>query len=114
VERNDDYSVRLGESVLRTSRAIPRSASLRLALRSEMLVLAPETGPSANVIQGTLAEVIYQGDSVLALIDLAGGARVMMRQAARRDLISALPEAGRNVRLAIEEAHTIVVAAEAD
>jgi len=109
VERAGDAAVRLDGRVLATAHALPASGPLLLALRSEKLVLAAEAEGTVNRLDGTVSEIIYQGDSVLVFARLGEGPTVAMRRAARHDDLARLPPVGAPVALALHPQHTVVV-----
>ena len=112
VQSGDSGSVRLGSVVLKSSHPVPAASSLLLAIRSETVVVARDGQEQQNILEGVVGDIAYQGDSVLAFVDLVAGGRVMMRCAARHDVTGMIPPVGEKVRLALDPEHMVVVPAE--
>jgi putative spermidine/putrescine transport system ATP-binding protein len=86
-----------------------------LILRPELIELldgqAPPSPPGFNELSGTVRDLIFQGDSVLVLVDLSHGEEVAVRLAAGQVARGGLPEQGAAVRLAFDAESTLVVPA---
>jgi putative spermidine/putrescine transport system ATP-binding protein len=89
---------------------------IRSSHRDQYLVLRPEklrlaqsgTGDGeANVFEGTVKQVVYQGESMLLYVTLAGGEEIAARLSSSRAYAEAAP--GSTVRLALSAADTLVV-----
>ena len=100
----------LGDQPLKlVARPAPMDAPL-LVLRPEKLrILAPgEDGAALNLLRGRVAELVYQGESTLLHVDLDGGTRIAVRQAASA-AAPPLPAPGGAVTLGLAPADTILV-----
>ena len=83
----------------------------------QLLVVRPEkldillNGESAetNTIEGTVKELVYQGESFLLYVNLPGGTEIAMRQPTRREVYESIPGTGKPIRLGIHPHDTIVV-----
>ena len=86
---------------------------------SQLLVIRPEKltvlesgdGGSLNVLEGTVKEVVYQGESSLVFVTLAGGSVVVIRRAARSN-DATLSEIGSPIRLGLAPSDAVIVPAE--
>jgi len=109
VERSAAGQIRFGGVVLESAYVLPDAANLALVVRAESLQVADAA--DVNRLPGRLNEIIYQGDSVLVLVQLAGGAEVTMRAPAHRHNLARLPAIGQPIELSLHPQHTVVVAA---
>jgi putative spermidine/putrescine transport system ATP-binding protein len=86
------------------------AGALVLALRAERLLLPGEYGDDCNRIPARLREVIYQGDSLLLLAEIARSQTVSIRKPLRGPPGAAQPwRAGDAIVLGLSPASTIVV-----
>ncbi|HEX5691780.1 MAG TPA: TOBE domain-containing protein, partial [Roseiflexaceae bacterium] len=109
VERSDAGRIRFGSVVLESAYVLPDAADLALVVRAESLQVADAA--DVNRLPGRLNDIIYQGDSVLVLVQLAGGAEVTMRAPAHRHNLARLPAIGQPIELSLHPQHTVIVAA---
>ncbi|MGE4012441.1 MAG: ABC transporter ATP-binding protein [Alphaproteobacteria bacterium] len=109
VERSDAGRIRFGSVVLESAYVLPDAAELALVVRAESLQVADAA--DVNRLPGRLNDIIYQGDSVLVLVQLAGGAEITMRAPAHRHNLARLPAIGQPIELSLHPQHTVVVAA---
>jgi len=96
---------------LRISQPLPGMNDLLLVLRAERLLMPEECGAGVNRIPAVLRDVIYQGDSLLILVDIAGRHRVSIRRTLRGGPLAHLPAGGEQLSLGLDPAATIVVPA---
>ena len=83
----------------------------------QLLVVRPEkldlllngTGKGLNAIEGTVKELVYQGESFLLYVTLSSGSELVMRQPTRREVLEQIPAPGERIRLGIHPHDTIVV-----
>jgi putative spermidine/putrescine transport system ATP-binding protein len=81
-----------------------------LMLRPERLrLLNGETGPDLNRLTGQVTDVVYQGDSILVQVVLAGGARVGVRGLSGGSAAAAVPRAGETVTIGVSVEDTILL-----
>ena len=101
---------RVAGQALHTAAPLPAGEGpFHLVIRPELLALAGSCpAPGTNLFHGTMRDVIYQGDSVLALVRMAHGPDLAIRLPSGR---AALPEAGSPVTLALDAEDTVVVPA---
>jgi putative spermidine/putrescine transport system ATP-binding protein len=79
-----------------------------LAIRPEKLIVSSgDLGPGVNTFDGTVKEIVYQGESCLIYVDLAQGSELVVRQTTSSAVN--LPEVGATVRLGLAPSDTIVV-----
>jgi putative spermidine/putrescine transport system ATP-binding protein len=84
-----------------------------LVVRPEKLaVLGAGEGEGLNVFDGTVTEVVYQGESSLVYVALASGGEIAVRHPAR-SADATVAEAGRPIRLGLAPADAVIVAARA-
>lgn len=81
-----------------------------LVIRPELIELltAPDR-PDLNDLSGTVRQVIFQGDSVLVLVDLGADQEIGVRVPAGRAAQAALPQPGGTIHLGLHPDDTIVV-----
>jgi putative spermidine/putrescine transport system ATP-binding protein len=107
--RRDGAVATLQGRPLHPAEALPASGGLQLMIRPELLLLdAPEDG-AHNLIMGTVGQAIYQGDSILLLVDVGEGREISVRLPASRAAQGAIPEQGRVVRLGLHRDDAVVL-----
>jgi putative spermidine/putrescine transport system ATP-binding protein len=81
-----------------------------LIIRPELLQIADgPTSGGANRFTGQVSELIFQGDNLLALVDLGDGLQVSLRISTGRAARTAMPETGSVIHLDLHPDDTIVV-----
>ncbi|PZX13098.1 putative spermidine/putrescine transport system ATP-binding protein [Palleronia aestuarii] len=94
---------------LKTGRAVRPDAG-QLVVRPEKLVFRdPGQEEDHNLFEGTLQSIVYQGDTLLARIEIGQGRTLLMRKTTHRDVLARLPEPGGEVALALHADDTILV-----
>ncbi|MCJ0764815.1 ABC transporter ATP-binding protein [Variovorax terrae] len=88
---------------------LPDAPSLHVALRAERLLLPGEYGEGFNRIPARLTDVIYQGDSLLMLAQIAGAQAISIRKPLRGGVEAQTWAAGQAVELGLSPSATIVV-----
>ncbi|WP_245572884.1 ABC transporter ATP-binding protein [Lichenihabitans psoromatis] len=115
VTRAGHDGVSLGPTILRSTRTIPATGSLMLALQTEKLVVgARSADPVLNQLSGTVTETIYQGESLRVFVLLDGGVTVSFRQPSHHLGRLNLPAPGGRIDLLLHPNDTVIVAAEDD
>jgi putative spermidine/putrescine transport system ATP-binding protein len=100
----------LGAATLRTSREIPASGELFLALQSEKLLLdTGDAGPEWNRLHGRVSDIVFQGESLKVFVDLDGGPTVSLRQPSHHEGNLSLPAIGAPLWMRLHPQDTIVV-----
>ncbi len=89
------------------------SGPLQLVIRPELLQLDGGGDDQANTISGVVRQTIYQGDSVLLIIDAGDGREVSVRIATSRAGQASLPESGSRIALGLHRDDTVVLAEQA-
>ena len=110
--RRADGRLTAGGVEIGTTRPLPDAASLLLMLRPERVRLIDEAAAHANVFDGVVSDLVYQGESYLLYADLADGTEVAVRGATRSDTYGKLPKPGEPVRMALDHADTVIIADE--
>jgi putative spermidine/putrescine transport system ATP-binding protein len=110
-----DGSVMIGQRPLRVDRALPAGKGKHLlVVRPEKLsTLVPGEGDAngLNLFDGTVREVVYQGESSLIYVALKDGGELAARRPARSDDAVSI-DPGRPIRLGIAPADMVIVPAE--
>ena len=101
----------LGERRLQTFEPVLNgSGPHRLVIRPELLEISDCRGSGhANDLSGRVKDVIYQGDSVLVLVEHESGAELTVRVSASRANKGGLPSIGDPIPLALHLEDTIIV-----
>ena len=91
--------------------------------REQLLIIRPEKlrllGPKdpadgVNILEGTVRETVYQGESILLYVALSEDVVIATRQATQHELLDRIPQAGHPVRLGIDPKDTVVVPGESN
>ena len=86
-----------------------------LLLRPERLIfLDDDDGAEFNRFTGVVREVVYQGESFLVYITLAGGYEVAVRSVSQRHSIAAAPDVGDQVVLGLHRDETVLIEGSTD
>ena len=82
-----------------------------LLLRPEKLEIL-SNGPTGdyNCIEGTVKDLVFQGESFLLYVDLVDGTEVTLRNPTRSELLDTVPPKGERITLGIHPNDTIIVA----
>ncbi|MET0611906.1 ABC transporter ATP-binding protein [Pseudomonas caspiana] len=108
--QRSDSGLNLGATALRTTRAIPPSGDVFLALQSEKLLLDNDTsGPEWNRLRGRVSDIVFQGESLKVFVDLEGGPTVSLRQPSHHEGNLSLPPIGSPLLMRLHPEDTIVV-----
>ena len=110
VRRVDACSVALGNTVLRSARAIPAGDALMLAVHSEKLLIdggAADAG--CNRLEGTVSDVVYQGESLRIFLALADGTPLSLRQPSHHEAYRRIPPVGGSLTVTLHPEDTIIV-----
>lgn len=101
----------LGERKLFVSSPVKTgSGPHRLVIRPELLEVATnDIDPNTNDLSGRVRDVIYQGDSVLVLVEHASQAELTVRVPANRANKGGLPSVGDPIGLSLHAEDTIIV-----
>jgi putative spermidine/putrescine transport system ATP-binding protein len=99
---------------IQTAGAPPAAGRHLMVVRPEKLrlVTAAEPSDGINVLDATLSDIIYQGDSFVCYASLRDGRQLTLRDYCRSDVLSRLPAPGQPVRLGLDAKDTILVEAE--
>ena len=100
-------------AVLKTAGPVPAGTGPHfLILRPELLELLPQgavSDPEVNELAGVARDVIFQGESVLVLVDLGSGQEIGVRLPASRAAQASVPAAGSTLRLGLHREDTLIV-----
>jgi putative spermidine/putrescine transport system ATP-binding protein len=101
----------LGELVLKSnSRITQGSGGHRLVIRPELLEVTSGAVPeNANDLSGRVLDIIYQGDSVLVIVQHQSAGLINVRVPSNRAGQIGLPSKGQQIGLALHPEDTIIV-----
>jgi len=104
-------TAQLGGRVLKSDLAIaPGSGGHRLVIRPELLeVMSGPVPENANDFSGRVNDIIYQGDSVLVIVEHDSVGMINVRVPANRAGQTGLPSKGEKIGLALHPEDTIIV-----
>ena len=104
-------TAQLGGRVLTSDLAIaPGSGGHRLVIRPELLeVMSGPVPENANDFSGRVNDIIYQGDSVLVIVEHDSVGMINVRVPANRAGQTGLPSKGEQIGLALHPEDTIIV-----
>ncbi|MCP4789647.1 MAG: ABC transporter ATP-binding protein [Gammaproteobacteria bacterium] len=104
-------TAQLGERVLKSDLPIALgSGGHRLVVRPELLEVTPGDVPeTANDLSGYVHDIIYQGDSVLVIVQHDSVGQINVRVPANRAGQIGLPSKGERIGLALHPEDTIIV-----
>ena len=106
-----DGAAYLGERRLEITQPLQdRDRRQFLVVRPEKLnILADDSEPQGNFLEGTVEELVYQGESFLLYVTLPGDVTIAVRKATQREILALVPDTGQPIRLGINAEDTIVV-----
>ena len=90
--------------------ATPGPAVLMLRPQQLRVLANDDNDEGLNVLNASVVDVIYQGDSLLLQALLADGSAISARCVANRETLAAAPQPGSVVRLGLSIADTVVLA----
>ena len=112
VDRAGPDLVSLAGVPLRTSRPLPPSGPLVLAIQTEKLLIEDGTGSAArNRFRGRVTDVVYQGESLRVFLALDDGTGLILRQPSHYEAARRIPPVGQPLDLSLHPEDTIVVPA---
>ena len=101
---------RLGDQAIKTAHPPPETGDAYLIARPEKLELVTgEPAADLNLLEGVLAEKIFQGEALLIRVKRADGTMMTLRRATRGEEIKSVPAIGAPVTLGLRAGDTIVV-----
>ena len=110
VIKTGSHTVSLKGHTLRSSNAIPDGQSLVLVIRSEKLRIAAPS-QQTNTFPAKVKERVFQGESMLFLLELEGGTICTFRQPTHIENAAQMPSPGASVILSLHPDHTVIVPA---
>ncbi|MNI25836.1 Spermidine/putrescine import ATP-binding protein PotA [compost metagenome] len=109
LQRGADNGLTLGSTPLRTTRPVPASGDVFLALQAEKLLLDnANSGPEWNRLRGRVSDIVFQGESLKVFVDLEGGPTVSLRQPSHHEGNLSLPPIGAPMMMRLHPEDTIV------
>ncbi|MBT6524808.1 MAG: TOBE domain-containing protein, partial [Marinovum sp.] len=107
----DSDTAQLGGRVLKSSSPIAQGrGGHRLMIRPELLEVTSGAVPeTANNLSGQVNDIIYQGDSVLVIVQHDSAGQINVRVPANRAGQTGLPSKGEQIGLALHPEDTIIV-----
>jgi putative spermidine/putrescine transport system ATP-binding protein len=113
VQRDGEW-VSLQGRRLKLATPTPAGAgALQLVIRPELLQLEAGSDDQTNIISGVVRQTIYQGDSVLLIIDAGDGHEVSVRIATSRAGQVSIPSSGSQIALGLHRDDTVVLTEQA-
>lgn len=99
---------------IHTAGAAPLPGQYLMVVRPEKLRLVTAAEPSngVNVLEATVVDIIYQGDSFVCYAVLRDGRQLMLRDYCRSDVLAKMPAPGQPISLGLDAQDTMLVAAE--
>ncbi|MEO8132900.1 MAG: ABC transporter ATP-binding protein [Betaproteobacteria bacterium] len=101
-----------GRAIVVKSAPAVRGACVLLLRPERVQILHALPPPGMNVLDGTVQDVIYQGDTFLVQVMLVNRIRIGVRGIASSTALAAAPRAGAKVQLGIAVEDTVLLAAE--
>lgn len=110
VQRLSDMQVSLGGVTLRSTYPVPHAEKLFLAVQAEKLEIGDGTvSPDRNMLEGTVTENLYQGESTRVFIELRSGEIISLRVWNSNNGRMKLREPGQKVQVTLHPDDTVVV-----
>jgi putative spermidine/putrescine transport system ATP-binding protein len=110
VQRESDSVVRLGQQALKTAHPMPAGSNLHLVVHSEKLVVADGSEPEAsNRLSGTIADTLYQGESIRVFVKLDDGGEMSFRLPSNHAGRALMKSPGEAITLALHPEDTVIV-----
>jgi putative spermidine/putrescine transport system ATP-binding protein len=99
---------------IHTAAATPAAGQYLMVVRPEKLRLLATAEPTSgvNVLNATLSDIIYQGDSFVCYAVLRDGRQLTLRDYCRSDVLAKMPAPGQPVSFGLDAQDTILVAAD--
>jgi putative spermidine/putrescine transport system ATP-binding protein len=99
---------------IHTAAPSPAPGQHLMVVRPEKLRLLTDAAPASgvNVLNATLSDIIYQGDSFVCYAVLRDGRQLTLRDYCRSDVLARMPAPGQPVTLGLDAQDTILVAAD--
>jgi putative spermidine/putrescine transport system ATP-binding protein len=101
--------VTLQGHALKLADPLPEGRDLRLVIRPELLRIG-RADEDENGIDGIVRRTVYQGESVLLIVDAGEGREISVRVPSGRAAQTSLPSIGARVDLALHREDTVVLA----
>jgi putative spermidine/putrescine transport system ATP-binding protein len=94
--------------MLKTDHA-PQNGCFLVVRPEKMEFYEPGMEAEHNLFRGTLKNVVYQGETLLAQIALADGRTISLRRSTRREIMARIPEQGAEMTVALHRYDTVIV-----
>ena len=104
----DAAGYRLAGRRLKTANA-PDNGRFLVVRPEKMEFHSADMGDAYNLFDGTVRQIVYQGETVLAQIVLEDGQTISMRRTTQRELMARLPKAGSRITLALHPEDSVIV-----
>jgi putative spermidine/putrescine transport system ATP-binding protein len=98
----------LGGEVLKANNA-PTNGHFLVVRPEKMEFYEPGMEAEHNLFHGTLKNIVYQGETLLAQIALKDGRTISLRRSTRRDIMARLPKMGAQMTVALHRDDTVIV-----
>lgn len=106
--------VKAAGSKLRAAVSPDVAGSALLLVRPEKLVISPPAASEMNRFTGTVRDAVFQGESVLLSVALAGGEDIQIRVSNRGIGNGGLPPCGTRIELGLDPADTVLIPEDAE
>lgn len=107
----DGQSVRFGSTAMQMDSKLPDAANLLLMVRPERVrLITGDVPPDTNILDATVEQLVYQGESYLLYARLHDGSEIAVRGAIREGTFAGLPRAGDRIKLGLHRSDTVVIA----
>ncbi len=104
------HEVALGATILRTSRPVPQTGEILLAVQTEKLLIdGASADKSSNRLSGCVSEIIYQGESLKIFLTLDEGMTLSLRQPSNHMARLNVPLVGERITVTLHPEDTIIV-----
>ncbi len=111
VEVNSGRALLAGKPLRTAIGAVQGAGRHHLVIRPELLeIAAGPLDPTLNDLSGILSGKIYQGDSVLVMVDIGEGRQISVRVPTSRAAQAQIPDIGGVINLGLHPDDTIVLA----
>jgi putative spermidine/putrescine transport system ATP-binding protein len=99
---------------IHTAAPVPAAGQHLMVVRPEKLRLLTNAEPAngVNVLEATVNDIIYQGDSFVCYAALRDGRQLTLRDYCRSDVLAKMPAPGQPVSFGLDAQDTILVAAD--
>jgi len=110
--KRSGQDVLYNDKTIKTNAPVPESGVLYLLVRPERVRIVTGEESDMNILEATVNNVVYQGDTYLLYATLLDGSMLSVRGMVLGATIDSLPEPGTQVRLGVHRDDTLLIADE--